>query len=392
MKLSIDGINNGVFNDPHKVGKGYKLINVIDLYQEPHINIEKLKRLNLTKEEFEKFKVEQGDIFFTRSSLKLKGIAHCNININSDEELVYDCHLMRVRPNQKEIIPKYLSFYCLLYSVRKYFMARAKQTTMTTISQSDIKDLKVLYPPIPEQQKIVEILSTWDRAIDKMEKLIEAKTQRKKALMQQLLTGKKRFNEFENEKWRRMKLGELLVYKPRPVDKPKKSYWALGIRSHGKGTFKKKIEEPEKLMMDTLYEVKKDDLIVNITFAWEGAIAITKKEDEGLLVSHRFPTYVFKQNVAASEYFKQVILTKYVVHKLGIISPGGAGRNRVLSKRNFLRLQLKIPSIKEQQKIASVLGAADEEIELLTKQLDAVKKQKRGLMQKLLTGKIRVKL
>jgi len=77
---------------------------------------------------------------------------------------------------------------------------------------------------------------------------------------------------------------------------------------------------------------------------------------------------------------------------MGLASPGGAGRNRVLSKNAFLQIPIELPSFEEQQRIAAVLNACDREIELLQKQLAVLKEQKRGLMQKLLTGQIRVKV
>lgn len=174
--------------------------------------------------------------------------------------------------------------------------------------------------------------------------------------------------------------------------KPDKPFLAMGLRSHGKGTFQKPDFEPDKIAMTELYEVKENDLIVNITFAWEGAIAIVKKKDEGALVSHRFPTYEFKTEKVIPEFFKYLIIQKRFVYDLTVISPGGAGRNRVMRKDDFGEIYRSITSIKEQKKIAEVLNTADKEIELLDKQIKALKKQKRGLMQKLLTGKVRVKV
>ncbi|HPZ08123.1 MAG TPA: restriction endonuclease subunit S, partial [Candidatus Eremiobacteraeota bacterium] len=251
--------------------------------------------------------------------------------------------------------------------------------------------LFIYLPPLPEQQKIAQILSCWDKAIEKTEKLIDARTRLKKGLMQKLLTGKKRFKEFEGKVWEKLKLSDFLISSPRPIDKPDKNYLALGIRSHGKGTFLKPASDPKKIEMTTLYQVKENDLIVNITFAWEAAIAIAKKEDEGALVSHRFPTYTFDRNIVIPEYFKYVILQKSFVYKLGLISPGGAGRNRVLDKKDFGNLIVTVPCLKEQQKISFILTACDREIELLENKLSSLKDQKKGLMQKLLTGQIRVK-
>jgi type I restriction enzyme S subunit len=255
------------------------------------------------------------------------------------------------------------------------------------------KQLSQLYIPLPslsEQKAIADCLSTWDAAINKQTQLVAAKQELKKALMQQLLSGKKRLPGFDGE-WETNRFDYLLDYTPRPVQKPNTSFTKLGIRSHCKGTFQNIGFEPENIAIDTLYMVKPKDLIVNITFAWEGAVAIVKDKDIGALVSHRFPTYTFKEGISDADFFKQFIKSKRFRYLLELISPGGAGRNRVLSKKELNKLKITIPPYQEQTAIAQVLNAADKEITLLNNQLEQLKAQKRGLMQQLLTGKKRLK-
>ncbi len=187
-------------------------------------------------------------------------------------------------------------------------------------------------------------------------------------------------------------LSECLAYTPREIDKPKESFLALGIRSHGKGVFHKPNFEPSAIAMEKLYEVKENDLIVNITFAWEQAVAIVSKEDEGGLVSHRFPTYTFKIDKASPAFFRYFILEKRFKFLLELISPGGAGRNRVMSKTDFLKLELKLPSVQEQNAIANILDNATNELKQYEQKLANLQLQKKGLMQQLLTGKVRVKI
>ncbi|MCX5679713.1 MAG: restriction endonuclease subunit S [Candidatus Omnitrophica bacterium] len=167
--------------------------------------------------------------------------------------------------------------------------------------------------------------------------------------------------------WQELEIKDFLKFTPRGVDKPKVKYRSLGIRSHCKGTFVREVENPDKVMMDTLYAVKKDDLIVNITFAWEGAVALVNKSDEGALVSHRFPTYVFDRSVVVPEFFRYLIPSKRLVYSLGIISPGGAGRNRVLDRKDFLHLQFIMPPAEEQKLIANFISTWDQAIDTLGK-------------------------
>ncbi len=225
-----------------------------------------------------------------------------------------------------------------------------------------------------------------------MRKLIDGKKRHKKALMQQLLTGKKQFKDNNGgNDWRIRPLGELIEPVSRPVPKPKQPYLSIGIRSHGKGTFQKIVEQPEKVMMETLYRLDSQDIVVNITFAWEGAIAIATERDKGGLVSHRFPTYRFREKEADIDFFRSLFLTKRFVWDLGLISPGGAGRNRVMNQKDFLKLKVYVPAKDQQRELGKILSAADNELRLCDDYLKALEQQKRGLMQKLLTGEILVK-
>lgn len=261
------------------------------------------------------------------------------------------------------------------------------------ISQAPIYNHRITLPKkLIEQRAISQLLSLIDTAINKNNHLIDKKEVQKKWLMQNLLTGKKRLKGFAMKEWEIRLLEDIFIPVSRPVNKPSLSFLALGIRSHGKGTFLKYDFEPGKIDMETLFIVRENDLIVNITFAWEGAIAIVGKKDDGALVSHRFPTFTFNPENSVVDYFRHFILQPKFKYLLDLISPGGAGRNRVLSKRDFLKLEVKIPQIEEQTAIARVLQAADNEIKLLKTRTEKLQEKKKGLMQVLLTGKKRLKL
>lgn len=346
-------------------------------------------------EEIERLKepVQANTILISR--MNTPALVGASAYIDNDySNLFVPDRLWQAKPKNSKVCMRWLATFLASDRGRYSLSALATGTSnsMKNITKPDVLSIKLLIPPPDEQEQIVEVISAWDNAIKKAEKLIVQKQKQKKALMQRLLTGKHRFPEFEGQKWKTYKLSDFLIPTFREIDKPSENYLAIGVRSHCKGTFQKPDSEPDKIAMEKLYVVKKDDLIVNITFAWEGAIALVKEEDEGGLVSHRFPTYTFKHDIAIPEFFKYAITTKRFRHILDLISPGGAGRNRVLSKKAFLEIEWRMPSIEEQQKIASVLNAADKEIDLLIQKLKAYQDQKKGLMQQLLTGKKRVNL
>lgn len=294
-----------------------------------------------------------------------------------------------LKPNKVD--KEYL--YQLLLNSEDKWKKIEQGSTFTAVSSDDVRKFKLLVPKNEAEQKaIAQVLNTADAAIHTTEKLIAQKELRKKWLMQQLLTGKKRLKGFENTKWKIQPLENFIKPIVREVQKPSTPYLGIGLRSHGKGTFLKHDEQPEKNSMDNFYVVRPNDLIVNITFAWEQAIAIVRPEDDGALASHRFPTYTFIDDKGHPDFFRFYILQPRMKFMLQMISPGGAGRNRVMSKSDFIKLEFLLPDYKEQTAIAQVMQAADKEISQLKAKAEKLREQKKGLMQVLLTGKRRLKI
>lgn len=332
--------------------------------------------------------LNEGDVLFnTRNTLELVG----KVAIWKNEliKAVYNSNLLRLKFNDIIDNNDYMN-YCLnsYNSTRELRRVATGTTSVAAIYTKDLLNIKIPIPPLLEQRKIASILTDWDEAIKKTQTLIKKLELRKKGLMQQLLTGKTRLAGF-GEEWQERELGYYIKSTPRPKDKPSEPFLALGLRSHGKGIFHKPDFDPSSIAMDTLYEIKENDLVVNITFAWEHAIAIANKEDEGGLVSHRFPTFTFKENISDAMYFRYYVLQPRFKYLLGVISPGGAGRNRVMSKKDFPKLIVKVPPYEEQKAISAVLQSVDQEIEQQQNYLKQLQIQKKGLMQQLLTGKIR---
>ncbi len=200
---------------------------------------------------------------------------------------------------------------------------------------------------------------------------------------------KLRFPEFTDE-WNKKQFNKILNENLDPIPTPKEEYIKLGIYCHAKGTFHKIVKKGEGLDVDTMYIVHKDNLIVNITFAWEHAIAITTEKDEGKIVSHRFPTYSFKEG-QNPWFYHYLISDKRMEYNLMIASPGGAGRNRVLNKKQFLKISSYVPLMDEQQKIADFLSKVDEKIINQETVVSDYEEMKKGLMQKIFSQEVRFK-
>jgi len=333
---------------------------------------------DITKWSLKKGKVaNKGDILFT-----VKGSGVGSAMLLMLDEVTMGRQLMAISSSDSST--EFLHHKLALY--KNYYIALASGNMIPGLSRNDILTTKIDFPTLPEQKKIATFLTAIDSKIEQVTKKKQLLEQYKKGVMQQIFSQQLRFkdkngNDFPD--WEEKKLGDFLIPCIREVEKPKIKYLAIGIRSHCKGTFQKPNADPTKIAMDRLFIVKENDVIVNITFAWEGAIALVKKEDDGGLVSHRFPTYTFNSDLVLYHYFKYIFIQKEFRFMLGMISPGGAGRNRVMSKKDFLKLKCEVPSIEEQTQIANFLSAIDTKIELANTELEKTQEFKKGLLQQM---------
>jgi len=190
-----------------------------------------------------------------------------------------------------------------------------------------------------------------------------------------------RFAGFTDD-WEQRKLAEILEKYEDPVETPHDGYERLGIRSHAKGIFHSYVEAGKELETAKMHRVAADKFIVNITFAWEHAVAITDKEDAGKLVSHRFPQFSFDPKLK-SHFFKYQMLDERFRKHLELSSPGGAGRNRVLKVNEMLEYQILLPTVEEQNKIGEFFDNLDNLITLHQRKCDETKELKKFMLQKM---------
>ncbi len=185
-QISLGKLSNGVFNDPTKVGSGYRLINVKDMYSTNIIDPLTLSKIDIGENDFKKNQASWGDIFFTRSSLVKEGIAYSNVLLSYDEDITFDGHLIRLKPDLMKITPLFIYYSLSTNLLRKQLVARGKTGTMTTIGQADISSVQIPIPGIDEQKKIADALSAMDATIRAVTSQITQLTTFKKGLLQQM--------------------------------------------------------------------------------------------------------------------------------------------------------------------------------------------------------------
>ena len=360
----------------------------------PIITVEHLGEVGLTsqnlplvsdedKVRLKSYMLDEGDLAFSR----VGSVDRCAIITDKEKGWLFSGRILRVRPNKKLVHSKNLMYALKTEDAKYRIRSVAVGQTMPSLNTEILKNFSInLSNSVEEQTKIASFLSNVDEKISQLTQKHELLSQYKQGMMQKLFSQQIRFKADDGSEfgeWEEIKLTDFLKFTPRPIEKPNTNYHALGVRSHFKGLFNKFDSEPNKISMDTLYRVKRNDVVVNITFAWEGAMAIAEKEHDEGLVSHRFPTYLCDDSKINLHFFKYRFIQKDFLSALQLCSPGGAGRNRVLNKSAFLEISFSKPTLEEQTKIANFLSSIDQKIEIVAQQIEQAKNWKKGLLQQM---------
>ena len=289
--------------------------------------------------------------------------------------------ILCIQQNKDEAETIYLYNYLKLE--KSNIINKFLQGGQGNLSADIIKNLQIPLPPLPEQKKIADCLSTWDCAIEKQSQLINALTQRKKALMQQLLTGKKRLPGFEG-KWNLNSINDLFIFKNGKAHEN-------DIDENGKyilvnSKFISTDGEISKKTNSNLAPLEVNDLVFVMSDVPNGK-ALAKfcliKEDNLYTLNQRIGLLKIKKG---NPIFMYYLLNR---NSYFLMFDNGVGQTN-LRKDDILDCPLNIPSLSEQTAIAEILATADRELTLQKEKLAQLQTQEKGLMQVLLTGKKRL--
>ena len=290
---------------------------------------------------------------------------------------------------------KFMSFSCS----RICFYNETTGVPQLTVPQ--VQKYKLMLPPLLEQEKIAGILSCWDDGIEKLSALIEKKKIQKKALMQQLLTGKHRLKGFSSP-WHEVKLGNIGTTYTGLSGKDKESF------GYGKpyipylNIYQNFVIDTNQFELVAIKDgenqntVKYGDIFFTTSSETPDEVGISsvlleEPKEETYLNSFCFGFRLHDFSILLPFYAAYLCRSEQIRKTMYMLAQGATRFN--LSKTEFLKSYIYIPSdLAEQKAIAEILSKADEEIELLNKKLEAFKQEKKALMQQLLTGKIRVKV
>jgi type I restriction enzyme S subunit len=306
----------------------------------------------------------------------------------------FDFHqrVYSIRKFDIEVYGKFIYYY---FSEKFYERVQklSAKNSVDSVRMEMIFDMKIPLPPLPEQKAIAQVLSTADAAIHTTEKLIAQKELCKKWLMQQLLTGKKRLKGFEGE-WKEHSYEKILKVVKRNFDWDENElYKLISVRRRSGGIFYREALYGHQILVKTLRSANEGDFLFSKMQILHGASALVTKEFDGAKISGSYIAVVPKDKEQLNmEFFQWYSQTPYFYHQTYISSYGVHIEKMTFDFDTFLQLEMKLPSIEEQTAIAQVLQAADKEINLLKAKADRLREQKKGLMQVLLTGKVRLKV
>ncbi len=330
-----------------------------------------------------------GDLLFVRSNGNKELIGRCLFFPTVASRISYSGFTIRGRINKNLALPEYIASVARSSLMKQQISRGGGGTNISNLSQQILNDVAILLPPIAEQKKIAQILSTWDKAITITEKLLANSQQQKKALMQQLLTGKKRLLDkngvrFSGE-WNSCHLSNATIIVMGSSPKSE-AYNENGIGLpllQGNADIKNRRSAPRVYTSEITKECDIGDILLSVR-APVGTVALSlHKACIGRGIAALKSKRTFDQG-----FIYQWLL--WFEPKWCSLSQGSTFES--INSDDIKNLKISVPDFEEQQKIASVLSTADQEITALQKKSNALQQEKKALMQQLLTGRRRVKL
>ena len=274
-----------------------------------------------------------------------------------------------------------------------------------------VTNLKHPIPPLLEQQAIVAFLDRETARIDalvaKKERLIELLQEKRTALITRAVTrgldlsapmkdsGVEWLGEIPAH-WDVTKLRRLITPVAHPVNvNPEQVYQEIGIRSWGRGIFHKDPIAGVDLGDKRVFKLRPGELVLNIVFAWEGAVAVVSEREKEMVASHRFPTFQPDATAADLDYLLMFLQSEHGWGLMGLNSPGAAGRNRTIRIHSFLEEELPIPPIKEQREIVAFFRTEEHRLQSLSEKvkeaIERIGELRSALISAAVTGRIDVR-
>lgn len=396
---------NGVNADKARYGQGVRFINVLEPITYSHIyGPEITGRVSLPEPLVTSYAVRRGDVLFNRTSETQEEVGLAATYLGT-ERVVFGGFVIRGRPNDQSLDPIYSGYALRAPIIRSQIIPMGQGAIRANIGQQNLSLVVTPVPPLPEQRAIAEALSDADALIQSLDQLIAKKRHIKQGAMQDLLTGKKRLPGFSGE-WEVKTLGELFNFSggfsASRDQLSSKGYcylhygdihksWKTYINVRAEYQDIPKLDMPLKLISPASFLDDGDVVFVDASEDDEGTskhVVIVNKDEtpyisglhtivaksKGNDLDHLYRQYCFQTTAIKEQFYFFAVGTKV------------SG----ISKTNIGKVRLPVPALPEQIAIATILSDMDTEIAAQEAKLAKARHIKQGMMQELLTGRIRL--
>jgi len=284
-----------------------------------------------------------------------------------------------------DVDPKYLQTYLISRKSEMLRLVDSAGHGTGRMSMDILREFPVMLPSLPEQKAIADLLSTWDEAIEKTERLIQAKEERFESLLRELIS--EQINREKETGWKKVRIGSFLT-ESRIQDRDNDPKKRLSVRLHLKGVEVREYRGTESDGATAYFIRKAGQFIYGKQNIFKGAVGIVPLELDGYSSTQDIPAFDVADHV--DKHWLLFLFSYSNFYKKLELYASGSGSKRLQPKELF-RMKISLPPFEVQQKIAEALFFAQHEIDLLKQFAEQYKTQKRGLMQKILTGEWRVK-
>lgn len=334
------------------------------------------------------YHLKDGDIVFARTGAT---VGKTYLYNREDGDLVFAGFLIRFSPNAQKIVPYYLKAYTNTSTYWKWVKITSQRSGQPGINATEYCSLQIPVPPLAEQRKIAEVLGMWDEAIEKQVRLIEKLDLRKRALMQRLLSAKLRLPGF-SEPWKKVNYSDILKEVRRTLTWDENElYDLISVRRRSGGVFHRESLYGHEIKTKTLRPALEGDFLISKMQIVHGASGVVPKQLSGMKISGSYIALIAKDPKELNiNYFNLWSQMPLFYHQTFVSSYGVHIEKMTFDLDAFMSLSMNLPPIEEQNKIVEVISTATNEIELAKEKLERLRRQKRGLMQQLLTGKKRI--
>ena len=365
--------------------------------------LDDLPQMWFSPDERNKYTLQQGDL------LVLEGgdVGRGGVWPGSDREILYQNAINRLRP-RKDNNSEYLYYWVQWLKEQGYIDVLCNKATIPHYTVETVSNTPLLVPTPEEQASIVSFLnyhtSRIRELIKKKKKLLGLLDDRREAaITHAVMKGIDQDTEMVDSgvdwvgeipaHWDSVRIGSLIEEVKHPVEvEEDEVYQEIGIRSHGKGIFHKEPVTGGEIGSKNVFWVVENALIFNIVFAWEGAVALTSEDEEGMIASHRFPMFVPRDEDISLKYLKYFFTHGYGQGILDWNSPGAAGRNRTLNRGAMLSEEFWMPPSDEQHRIAqyisNVVTLIDELSDTIQRGVELLNEKRQSLITQAVSGEI----